>query len=183
MLFWLATQVALNLDKVRQKLCRSSSSNHTPSQYPVNTHSIMCRGKSVSSRPNCISNVSESLPLLLLLLLLPVIQSNKTIRLAVRTKADRHTSYCIEKYSRDDGVEWGARQGCPPHPYSPLSWPSARPPVHQPIPLHYTLLLTSLQYNVYTTMFAKLRNVYSIGLVLECISWVGVRQEQRGVPQ
>ena len=165
-----------------QKLCRSSSSNHSPSQYPANTHSKVYRGKSVSSRPNCSSNVWESLPLLLL----PVIQSNKTIRLAVRTKADRHTSYCIEKYSRDERVEWGARQGCPPHPYSPLSWPSARPPVHQPIPLHYTLLLISLQYIVYTTILGQFAMSYcscSVGLVLECISWVGVRQEQRGVPQ
>ena len=59
-------------------------------------------------------------------------------RLALRAKAHTVTHNCVEKYSRVRGRRRSCR--CPPHPYSPLSRPSARPPVHHvyPMPLHHT---------------------------------------------
>ena len=67
----------------------------------------------------------------------------------------------------------------PAHPYSPLSWPSARPPPCPPP----VLLHNSAQCS--QCISKNFESVCNAVLVFNCVAWlvVGVRREQRGLPQ
>ena len=133
----------------------------TVAVWTLTSKRVLKREKPWSALPladNCSSNVWESPQPL------PVIQSNKTIRLY--TSLNR-------VYNTHMGKSIPLKPGCalpclparerPAHPYSPLSWPSARPPPCPPPVLQHN----SAQCNVFEELWIVFQ--CSVGFRLHCL--------------
>ena len=137
----------------------------TVAVWTLTSKRVLKREKPWSALPladNCSSNVWESPQPL------PVIQSNKTIRLY--TSLNR-------VYNTHMGKSIPLKPGCalpclparerPAHPYSPLSWPSARPPPCPPPVLLHNSAQCSQCISKNFELFCN------AVLVFDCIAWLG----------